>query len=99
MLFFYDRISDINKAYPVLFNKKTEQDGEEQSGITEEVGGNSFADKWGWIDSIRVISDLVHSPWDEVFKMNIIEFLNLICYSKDLAAERERQLKELKNKK
>ena len=99
MLFFYDRISDINKTYPVLFNQKSEQDGEEQSGITEEVERTGFADKWGWIDSIRVISDLVHSPWDEVFKMNIIEFLNLLCYSKDLAAERERQLKELKNKK
>ena len=71
----------------------------EYYSITEEVERTGFADKWGWIDSIRVISDLVHSPWDEVFKMNIIEFLNLLCYSKDLAAERERQLKELKNKK
>lgn len=99
MLFFYDRISDLNKTYPVLFNKKSEQDGEEQSGITKEDGGNSFADKWGWIDSIRVISDLVHSPWDIVFKMNIIEFLNLVCFSKDLAAERERIMKENLKKK
>lgn len=99
MLFFYDRISDLTKTYPVLFGKKDEEEQSNESGTTGTVPENTFASKWGWLDSVRVISDLVHSPWNEVFEMNIIEFLNLLCYSKDLAAERERQTKELMKKK
>ena len=96
MLFFYNRVSSINEKYPVLFNKENEETG--YSGDTGEIERTGFADKWGWLDAVRIVSDLVHSPWDIVFKMNVIEFLNLLCYSKDLAAERERLNKELLNK-
>ena len=100
MLFFYGAVSEFDKNYSTLFGIKTGEDDEErnksknESGVTEEVRGNTFYDKWGWIDCVRVVSDLVHSPWDVVFKMNVVEFLNLLSFNKDYNAERERVMKE-----
>ena len=100
MLFFYGAVSDFNKNYSTLLGIQTEEDSEEgkessnESGSTEEVGGNSFYNKWNWIHQVRVVSDLVHSPWDIVFKMNIIEFLNILSYNNDYEQERERIYKE-----
>ena len=97
MLFFYDGISNFNKTYPTLLGIKDEED--QESGDTKETGGNTFADKWGWISNIKIVSDMVHSSWDIVFKMNIVEFFNILSFTKDYNAERERIMKENLKKK
>ena len=99
MLFFYDRVSDFNKSYSTLLGIQTEKEEVIESGNTEEVGRTTFADKWGWISNVKVVSDMVHSPWDEVFRMNIVEFLNILSFARDYNAEQERIMKEQMRKK
>lgn len=70
----------------------------DQGGDTEEAeegdNGNDsdsqeFTRKWGWISNIQSVADTMHKSWDDVFAMNIVEFLNVICYIKD-KAERDK---------
>ena len=103
MLFFYNGISNLNATYSHLFGTAVEEttEGKQGNGQGEdngETGGNSFADKWNWMYSIKQVSDMVHSPWDVVFQMNIIEFLNILCFVKDYNREVERINKERINK-
>lgn len=40
------------------------------------------------------MSETTRCEWDKVWEMNVYEFFNIIAYSKDKAAEKERQIKE-----
>lgn len=99
MWFFSESLSQLNKEYSVLFGIEDEEgeDGEGE-GSKESTTGNTFGDSWGWIYQVDTVSETVRVSWDEVFKMNIIEFLNILCYIKDKKKEEERQMLKLKNK-
>ena len=32
---------------------------------------------------MRSVADMIHKSWDEVWQMNVVEFLNTICYIRD----------------
>ena len=102
MWFFSESLSQINKEYSVLFGIEDEEGSEEGNGEgerdSEDNSGNTFADKWGWIYQVDTVSECVKASWDVVFRMNVIEFLNILSYNKDKKEEEKRQAQKLKNK-
>ena len=42
---------------------------------------------------------MVHTEWSNVFEMNIVEFLNILCFTKDYNAEMKRQYDKMLKKK
>ena len=56
--------------------------------------------QWGWIYNVQTVADTTHETWDQVFNKNIVEFFNILAYTKDRAQidkEREKDyLKKLK---
>ena len=85
-----------------------EEEGEEDEGRDDESGNgqggerNTFIaeynKKWGWISCIDTVSKTIKTDWDTVFGKNIVEFLNLLCYTRDKAEMERLQMKEFQNK-
>lgn len=40
------------------------------------------------------IADTTHETWDNVWQMNIVEFLNILCYIKDKNEKRKREVEQ-----
>lgn len=81
--FFYALVHQINEGFVNLFGLDEEQ------GADEEGDEDGFAQKWGWISNVDMVSDACRCSWDEVWQMTALEFLNIIAYCKD-KAEREK---------
>lgn len=43
-------------------------------------------DRWGWIYHTQTVADTLHISWDQVFDKTIVEFFNVLAYTKDKAA-------------
>ena len=92
---FFLRRFRLNDSYPNLLqmgdNDRTEE-GEE--GDEGEAGGG-FAERWGWLDAVRQVSDTTHERWTEIWRQPMAETLTILAYIKDKndkeAAELERQ--------
>lgn len=54
---------------------------------------DGFALKWGWVDCVMAVVDVTRERMSEVWRMNIVEFLNLLCYIKD-RNEHQKQMME-----
>ena len=106
MWFFSNSLSQFNRRYSNLFGIEDEEEVEEgkDGGREEEDTGDNnsttggFQDKWGWIAAVDSVSETIREPWGVVFKMNIVEFLNIMSYIKDKGIEKKRQMQEYKNK-
>ena len=104
MLFFSELLSNLNRQYSTLLGIKDEKDdkeGKESGNETKDAGDNkpnSFNEKWSWIISVKNVADMVHIDWSTVFKMEIMEFLNIMSFCKDYYQEEKRMYEELKLK-
>jgi hypothetical protein len=82
-------------------DKEGDEEGEEPSG-EDEVGegdeGNNyisqFNKRWGWFDWAVTVKEIMSVRLDEVFNVNVVEFLNILCYKKDKCAMEYRQQEE-----
>lgn len=54
---------------------------------------DSFTQKWGWVDDVVAVVEVTGETWSEVWRMNVVEFLNLLCYIKD-RNEHQKQMME-----
>ena len=78
-----------------------EEEDEEELRTDEErrrddFGGGGYQSfkkeyqkRWGWQSVVDSISEKRRITWEQVYDMNIIEFLNMMCYIKD-SSELER---------
>ena len=109
MLFFSEERNRLTTAYSNLFgvdDEDLEEEEEAVEGTGEDAKGSgdtdvdvtSFSYKWGWVHSIDKVSETMRISWDDAFKLNIIEFLNVLCYIKDKNTEERKQLDEYKQK-
>lgn len=68
-----------------------EEGGEE--GIAQpSEDGETFHRKWGWVAHVDSVSEATHETWDKVWQMNVVEFLNIICYLKDKAEYKNKEI-------
>lgn len=47
---------------------------------------------------IEQVSDLTKETWDNVFQMNVVEFLNIMCYIKDKKAMEKNEIDKFKRR-
>lgn len=67
---------------------------ENTEGDSSGEGQSEFAAKWGWTFNVETVANTTHVSWNEVWEMNLIEFLNILSYCRDKAAwEKEEQKK------
>jgi hypothetical protein len=78
----------IGQQYPNLFS------GGGEEGI--EGSGGTFYTKYGWIALINTMANNDRSKWDYFFEMNIIEFLNAVCFSKDKAEHEQKEMERIR---
>lgn len=106
-VFFSSLIKQLNDRFPNLFQKdpeKTVQEGEESgkeernNGSDGEDSASSFSSKWEWISWISQVSKELGVSWFEVYKTNVMVFLNVICFLIDKSNEEKRQLEQWKRK-
>lgn len=106
MLFFSGEVSVLAQSYAGLFQKEDDEDEEkgEESGSGGEDGGDNKDDgfvkrywrSWGWISQVDRVAELRRLTWEQVFAMNVVEFLNMLCYMKDKSEMDKIQMREWK---
>lgn len=107
MLFFSKEISGLNKAYASLFGIEDEddkdqegnaRDSDEDEGTEEDDSSVSddYSRKWGWLAMVDTVSEITRLNWQEVFKLSVIEFLNIACYARDKAEHEKQQVEAWK---
>lgn len=105
-------MGEFNKKYPNLFGFEDEDgnvEGEESTDEEDVEGSDSednyitqFNKRWGFFSWAIQVKEVKSITLDEVYDINIIEFLNIMCYIKDKAEldrkQQEDYLKKIKNR-
>lgn len=85
-----------------------EEDDEENEGgddETEDRGSDNettfiteFTKRWGWVSNVDTVAHTINTDWDTVFNKNVVEFLNILSYSRDKMELEKQQQKQFQNK-
>lgn len=90
----------IYQGFPNLFNVGNKEDsGQGEEGGTDEdapAEEDTFSVKWGWIANVDAVAETCRCSWDDVWKMCVIEFLNLLCYRKDKMEKEKMEIEQWK---
>lgn len=73
------------------------RDKNEVDGSKEDDGADeSYSKKWGWLSWVFTVTKETNLTVNDVYRLNIVEFLTYICFLKDKAAKEERDVKRWK---
>lgn len=106
-VFFSSLVRDLNERFPNLFQKDSQEGIQEGAESSEESRTdrtddsdteNSFGNKWQWINWISLVSKELGVSWFEVYKIQAMVFLNVICFLIDKSNEEKRQIEQWKRK-
>lgn len=106
-IFFSSIVKQLNDGYPTLFQKDAKKDvskgkGSDEEGGTDESDGNdqdgSFGAKWQWVSWVSAVSKELGISWFDTYKIQVVVFLNVICFLIDKSNEEKRQLEQWKRK-
>lgn len=98
-------MGDFNRKYDGLFDKRGEEVSEEDEDTVQTEDEDTspikkFMKQWGWIYNVDNVAQTMRISWDEVFNKTVVEFFNVLAYTKDrnnIEKEREKEyLKKLK---
>ena len=83
MLFFSQSIANFNQEFSQILlpnieeeSNEGEQGENESSNTIHQQSGRMFQ----WLKIMQLVSDCVHSSWDECFQMNIYSFFNIYTF-------------------
>lgn len=85
LLFFSERIGEINKSFPNLLGLPTSENGEEGDGGNdgEDTEGAGETDRtFVLLALIREFSEMTHDKWGDVFETDIYTFFNILAFSR-----------------
>ena len=89
-----------NQGYSNLFGlddlEDKRQDAEEGDEEPNQGGqtNDGFVDRWCWIYHIDQVAEVRRQSWDEIFSLNVVEFLNMLCYIRDKRNWEKKQREE-----
>ena len=98
-------MGELNAGYPELLGTARPEDTEpgEAEGTdgaggsaAEDAGGDGFARRWGWLHHVDRASETMRCSWDDIFNKPAIEFLNVLCYRRDLDAAKKAEIDRYK---
>ena len=72
-------------SYPKLFNERSKEDDERIEGeaTVQKKKQETFHEYWGYYGVVDALSNNDVTKWEQITKMNVIEFLNVLAYYKD----------------
>ena len=86
-------------------DEEKDEEDEGRDGETENEGGNEettfvkeFSKRWGWLSFVDTVASTINTDWDTVFNKNVVEFLNILSYSRDKTELEKQQIKQFQNK-
>lgn len=69
----------------------------DDGGDNESSFATQFNKKWGWISAIDSVAHIMNLSWDVVFEKNVVEFFNVLAYTRDKGELEKQQMKQFKN--
>lgn len=63
--------------------------------MEEQDTKEKYTDKWGWVRCIDRVAKETNRSWNDVYELNVLEYLNTLSYIND---ETNRRNSEIKNK-
>lgn len=107
-----EKVGEIHKAFPVLFNvsnedgddEGTEGGKEDDERAAEEDGGDKgYVGTYRWMIAVDAVSKVANTNIFDVYKLNVIQFLNLYSYHISKVdyenAQVEKQIRKSRRKK
>lgn len=86
-------------------DEEADEENEERDGENTDDGSNTestfvteFSKRWGWISFVDTVAHTINTDWDTVFNKNVVEFLNILSYSRDKTELEKQQIKQFQNK-
>ena len=91
-VFFFFALLEITETYRTLWN----DGGNENTKESEKGNPRTLEQHYGWVVTLDRLTGGDRSNWDFYLNMNVIEFLNYLCYLKD--KQKVAQLEMVKQK-
>jgi hypothetical protein len=86
-------------------DEEEDEESERRDGEDTDDGSNTettfvteFSKRWGWISNVDAVAHTINTDWDTVFNKNVVEFLNILSYTKDKTELEKQQQKQFQNK-
>lgn len=93
---FNNNLKDIIENFKGLFGDNDEVEGEDsESNINNQ---NDFNHRWGWFYLAEQVSKVKSCTLDNIFDLNVIQFLNLCSYLKEKNQYEANRIDEYKKK-
>ena len=80
-------MAQLNDSYSELFEISSSKEEGDRGSVEENTRGDT---EYSWMGTVDVVSETLRISWHEVYRLPVIEFLNILAYVK----ERNRKEKE-----
>lgn len=80
-------MAQLNDSYSELFEISSSKEEGDRGSVEENTGRDT---EYSWMGTVDVVSETLRISWHEVYRLPVIEFLNILAYVK----ERNRKEKE-----
>ena len=84
-------MAQLNDSYSELFEVPSSKEEGYRGSVEENTGGDT---EYTWLQCIDIVSETLRISWHEVYRISVIEFLNMLAYIK----EKTRKEKEVLEK-
>ena len=84
-------MAQLNDSHSELFEVPSSKEEGYRGSVEENTGGDT---EYTWLQCIDIVSETLRISWHEVYRISVIEFLNMLAYVK----EKNRKEKEVLEK-
>ena len=84
-------MAQLNDSYSELFEISSSKEEGDRGSVEENTGRDT---EYSWLQCIDIVSETLRISWHEVYRIPVIEFLNILAYIK----EKTRKEKEVLEK-
>ena len=84
-------MAQLNDSYSELFEISSSKEEGYRGSVEENTGRDT---EYTWLGCIDIVSETLRISWHEVYRISVIEFLNMLAYVK----EKNRKEKEVLEK-
>ena len=83
-------MAQLNDSYSELFEVPSSKEEGYRGSVEENTGGDT---EYTWLGCIDVVSETLRISWHEVYRISVIEFLNMLAYNKEKIRKEKEALK------
>ena len=73
-------MAQLNDSYSELFEVPSSKEEGYTGSVEENTGGDT---EYTWLQCIDIVSETLRISWHEVYRISVIEFLNILAYNKE----------------